>query len=385
MATEVFGTIDHDFKIREKIRELDRPVGHRGAAVLAAHTDQEFHYATGLHGRNMVINGACRIDQRNSGNLVSGQGGGYQTIDRFQIDASNANSFSYQRVSTGADINNAPPGFRNALKVTTISSFTRTSYQFIRHNIEGLNISHLGWGTSKAQPVVLQFWFKSNFGGIHNVVISNNANNRAYVMEFDVPEEEWVWVCKRIPGDTGGTWPTDGSAGLRIKWNLGSSHTTYATDPSGWIGSDRAVTERTVSISERTGAYIMFTGVQLERGYNPTPFEHRFYQDDLLLCQRYYYTHAKSTNHNYTGNQWSTTQCDTRFQYPVVMRDTPAVSFDVVDVYLPASAGGAGWSTNLTTVANRNSKYGTGIRVNHNGNEGAAVQVEFGIEAESEI
>lgn len=324
MATEVFGTIDHDFKIREKIKELDRPVGHRGAAVLAAHTDQEFHYATGLRGRNMVINGSCMVDQRNEGASVSGQGGGYQTIDRFEIDASNANSFSYDRRGQSE----SPPGFSNSFRIETISSFTRTSYQFIRHNIEGKNCAHLQWGTANAQDACLQFWFKSNFGGIHNVVISNNANNRAYVIEFDVPNNEWVHVVKRIPGDTGGTWPTDSSTGIRIKFNLGSSSSTYATNPSGWVGSDKAITERNVSISERTGAYIQFTGLQFEHGPVPTPFEYRTYAEELALCQRYFQMVAHGRNgSDYVGtlHKWNSTNTFVFFDLPVEMRAQPTL------------------------------------------------------------
>lgn len=324
MATEVFSTTDHDFKIREKIRELDRPVGHRGAQVLAAHTDQEFHSATGLRGRNMVINGACAIDQRNDGASVSGQGGGYQTIDRFQIDASNANSFSYDRRGAA----DSPPGFEHCLRIETISSFSPTSYQFIRHNIEGNNCDHLKWGTAEAQSVCLSFWFKSNYGGIHNVVISNSANNRAYVMEFDVPNNEWVYVAKRIPGDTGGTWSASSGVGIRIKFNLGSSHGTYATDPSGWIGADRALTTRNVSISARTGAYIQFTGLQLEQGDVPTSFEHRSYGTELALCQRYFQMVAHGKNgSDLVGmlHKWNSTNTFVFFDLPVEMRDQPTI------------------------------------------------------------
>lgn len=343
MATEVFGTIDHDFKIREKIKELDRPVGHRGAAVLAAHTDQEFHYATGLRGRNMVINGSCMIDQRNEGASVSGQGGGYQTIDRFQIDASNANSFSYDRRGQ----TDSPPGFRHSLRIETISSFTRTSYQFIRHNIEGNNCAHLHWGTANAQDACLQFWFKSNFGGIHNVVISNSANNRAYVIEFDVPNNEWVHVVRRIPGDTGGTWATDSSTGIRIKFNLGSSASTYATNPSGWIGADRAVTERNVSISERTGAYIQFTGLQFEHSPVPTPFEYRTYAEELELCKRYY---QKIQNGQLIGTRNSGTRLRLSAPLSPEMRGGPTV-FRISGTTVSVQGDGTSYTSTQTSAA----------------------------------
>lgn len=125
--------------------------------------------------------------------------------------------------------------------------------------------------------------------------------------------------------------------------------------------------------------------VQLEEGTRATEFEYRTYKQELEECQRYYYRVTMADNYNVTGNQWSSTQCDGRVVFPVEMRtDTPTITIDQVDVYLENTAGGSGWSTNVTAVANRTSRFGFGARCNHNGNVGAAVQVQYAIQADTE-
>jgi hypothetical protein len=94
--------------------------------------------------------------------------------------------------------------------------------------------------------------------------------------------------------------------------------------------------------SAQTGLEIVFTtgallasqtltirDVQFELGGVATPFEHRMFNDELAMCQRYYWTTGTAINHfgvqGYGGATGSGVSCPLR--YPVTMRAIPTVTF----------------------------------------------------------
>jgi hypothetical protein len=78
--------------------------------------------------------------------------------------------------------------------------------------------------------------------------------------------------------------------------------------------------------------------VQLEKNLAPTPFEHRFFNQELLLCQRYFqktfdYTTAPATNAGVQGclyvrsnSPTANTNFGTTWFFKVPMRSSPAVT-----------------------------------------------------------
>ena len=56
-----------EFNIRQKLKELDKPTGVAGAALLAADTVSKQQSLLGVGRRNMIINGCFRIWQRGEG------------------------------------------------------------------------------------------------------------------------------------------------------------------------------------------------------------------------------------------------------------------------------------------------------------------------------
>ena len=72
-----------------------------------------------------------------------------------------------------------------------------------------------------------------------------------------------------------------------------------------------------------------YTGFQLEVGSVATDFEHKSYGDELAKCQRYFYKWVSSVAYSnmclaYAG---SSTQVETVFNLPVVMRASPSFAF----------------------------------------------------------
>lgn len=67
---------------------------------------------------NKIINGDCRIDQRNAGASVTNATTDTFAVDRFRMVGSQASKFTGQRSTT------APAGFINSLLITSSSAYT---------------------------------------------------------------------------------------------------------------------------------------------------------------------------------------------------------------------------------------------------------------------
>ena len=106
------------FNVREKLKELEKPSGIAGRAMLAADTPQEQFNLIGAGRRNRIINGDMRIDQRNAGASVSMTGGSPYILDQWRFWANGSGgsaSYTVQQSSTG------PAGFTNSCLITQIA------------------------------------------------------------------------------------------------------------------------------------------------------------------------------------------------------------------------------------------------------------------------
>jgi len=76
---------------------------------------------------------------------------------------------------------------------------------------------------------------------------------------------------------------------MRVWFDLGSSHTSYAvTTPGVWQAGDKVRVSGATNFVSTNGATLYITGVQLEKGPIATPFEARPFSVELQMCQRYY-------------------------------------------------------------------------------------------------
>src|SRR5210317_456502 len=84
--------------------------------------------------KNLIINGDMRIDQRNAGASVTPANASFVT-DRFRQLASAASKY------TGQQVSDAPSGFTNSLKLTSLSAYTVPFDQVfgVEQRIEGNN------------------------------------------------------------------------------------------------------------------------------------------------------------------------------------------------------------------------------------------------------
>jgi len=270
--------------------------------------------------RNRIINGDMRIDQRNAGAAVTTASS--YVVDRFIIAFSTDGAFSAQQDSS------APTGFVNSTKInTTKADDTLAATQFfgIRQNIEGTNVSDLGWGTANAKTVTISFWVRSSLTGTFGGALANSANNRSYPFTYSISvANTWEQKSITIAGDTSGTWLTTTGVGLRVDFGLGMG-STYSGTAGSWAGAQYLSATGAVSVIGTLNATWFVTGVQLEVGSVATPFERRDYGRELMLCQRYYYKAAITNAGSFfgTGVAYSTTSANVFIPFPVPLRTRP--------------------------------------------------------------
>ncbi len=242
---------------------------------------------TGYYGfKNRIINGAMVIDQRNAGASVTPTDGQY-VLDRWKQLQSVASKYSVQR---NAGSVTPPAGFTNYLGVTSLSAYSvgSSDYFALIQEIEGFNSSDLAWGTASAATITVSFWVRSSLTGTFGGAIGNASNNRGYPFTYTISAANtWEQKSITIPGDTTGTWPTDNTAGVRLKFGLGVGSTLSGTAGS-WQASNLISATGATSIVGTNGATFYITGVQLEKGSTATSFDYRPYGTELALCQRYY-------------------------------------------------------------------------------------------------
>jgi hypothetical protein len=321
--------------------------------------------------RNRIINGGMVIDQRNAGALFSAPSNGY-TLDRWAALDSSPTSYSVQQNSGAVT---PPAGFTNYLGVVITTARTPGAGQrwSIIQNIEGFNVSDLGWGTASAQTVTLSFWVRSSVTGNFGGAIRNSAGTRGYPFNATInAANTWEQKTVTIPGDTTGTWLTNNGVGLSVVFNLGAGSTISAA-AGAWAAGDFWAPTGATSVVSTSGATFYITGVQLEAGSVATPFERRDYGRELMMCQRYYYKAlvpmGATLNNALTYNMI--------IALPVSMRATPTLDAGASFIPNTGSAGtpalsvGTGYvpspSLNARMVSNSASNWTVGSPVVLNG------------------
>ena len=90
------------FNLREKLSELERPIGLKGNELMRAETAQDARDFISAGRKNMVINGAMSVSQRNgtsSYTIPNATGGSYGGPDRWAINEDSGGSVSVNQDS----------------------------------------------------------------------------------------------------------------------------------------------------------------------------------------------------------------------------------------------------------------------------------------------
>jgi len=247
-----------------------------------------------LKNRNLVINGAMQVWQRN----LTQTSTGYGCVDRWKNTVSGTTTFSQDTASL-------PTGFEYALRWTTGAS---SSYGQSRQYLETSTVKILRGRTLTASSYVK---VSGSYSGYvtWEIAYSTTSDSAAGNTWVQLTETSVVTASA-----------SDASSDYkRISCNVAI--------PSNAVGLYIGIVP---SATQASGQWVSVTGVQLEVGDVATPFEHESYGDTLAKCQRYYqkavfgadFEGANSTF--YAG----------AYALPVSMRATPTLSNVVYPVHI---------------------------------------------------
>ena len=316
--------------VREELNDLKKPTGIAGEAMLRAETPQEQFNLIGAGRRNLLINGAMQVAQRGTSGTTTG-------TDNYLIDRFSMSRFGgYPNNTTQSQTTDAPEGFYNSFKMlrTSAHTLTGTNATAFFQRLEGLNTSHLKWGTALAKPVVVSFWVKSNQTGQFPLILADSGNAVDIGKLYEINSANtWEYKTIAIEAPSAGTFDTDNTTGMVVYWGFGSTSSARTAQGTTWgssnsSGSSKAmVTGASTALATTNGATWQITGIQLELGKVATPFEHRSYGEELALCQRYYYRlNVRANIALMVGNSLNTTSAYYTLALPQPLRATPTVS-----------------------------------------------------------
>ena len=362
------------FNIREKLSELERPIGLKGNELMRAETAQDARDLVSAGRKNLVINGDMRIAQRGTTTVSVGSGAasGYQIHDRWRINNAGLDSLTADYSNQGGD---SSIGFRNSARLTctaaeTVGSGERFSFET---RIEAKDTVFLGWGSSKAKPITVSFWVKSNLPGKYGVHVRHHDPGNGYVFPYTINQSDvWEYKTYTVPGDPYGTTNNDTGLGFWIRFMLTSGDVASSADEK-WSTTDGGpnTTPGAVAWGSSTGHTWEITGIQVEAGKNATEFERRSHGEELALCQRY----CQSFNGRVAIGNWNgaTGALVVRYLSPP-MRATPSIHsytagrclVEAVAWYNVGSVSIQSETTNTSAVFTLNSVANSGQSVNAN-------------------
>ena len=245
--------------IREKLNELERPIGLKGSELARAETLQEARDLVSAGRKNYIINGDFKIWQRGTSGSVGTGNRNYKSADRwFNFNAGDTTS---QIDLSSVSIGGVTGRFRYGMRVSGSQS-SRILGQCIEGPLPAGDYIFSAWVRFSEIPVNFYMTHNSSaligennfagwYGGSGVSISYTKPDNISEVSQTGV----WYYVYKKFTA---------------VSPHLGLG---IAFQPI-FAGS--------------TSATVDITGVQVEAGKNATDFEHRSYGEELLLCQRYF-------------------------------------------------------------------------------------------------
>ena len=304
--------------------------------------------ATNISSRNMIINGACQVNQLGTGTGITNGNLGYKGgADQWRTIPNNLGTYT---VSNDSE---APDEFGNSYKLdcTTASASPAADGEMcINFRMEGNLLQGLAYGTSSAKTTTLSFWVRCTKTGNFQVNLKNNDRDRIISSVVTISSAN-TWEKKVITfaGDTTANQVIDNDNTncfqIEIYLDAGSD-LKGGTAPSAWEA--RAQTDRaagvTLAFGDNTSNDIYFTGMQWEIGERATEFEWKSYNDQLLDCQRYLRVYGGSAAYQRVGIGYfsNTTRLECPLTLAPPMRTTPTMTVSNAGHWKAESPSGSG-------------------------------------------
>jgi hypothetical protein len=300
-------------------------------------------------GDNLVTNGSCKIDQL------------YKHVSNTSVP--DCWTISPSGITFTAAIEGGPEENPSNFSISA-SANLGSSQHWIASILEGINISRTKWGTTSGIPISLSFKVKASNTGIYNISIQNSATTYSYLAEYTISQAN-TWTSITIPNipapPNGSSFNlTEGTQGIRLKFDLGSVKAGYQGSGGAWLSGNYLCTVDSRILS--SGQTLAITNVKVELGSACTPYMVPSFESELVACERYieksYFYGTGPTSPNGTGTNLGVA---TRLRLPstsaanlyatIPFRVRKAVS-PTVYITSPMEAGATGRVYNLSTSTN---------------------------------
>ena len=193
-----------EFNLREKLSELDRPVGLKGSELMRSNGAQDARDLISAGRKNIIYNGAMNVAQRDT-TKTSITTQGYYTCDRWHIQL-NGPTLRLEQ-----DNDNPGYGFKKSLAITTttaVASIAAGNAIKLRYLIEGYDVAQLQYGTTHAKPFTLSFWVKSSLTGQFAISFSRDSrivNRQVTVNSANTWEHKSITILGDVTTALGNT------------------------------------------------------------------------------------------------------------------------------------------------------------------------------------
>ena len=275
--------------------------------------------------RNIIINGAMQVNQRNSSTTSDNA---YNT-DRFiQEKDGGTCTYSWEALSSGSPYDE---GFRYFSRLTNTATASGVAeYRQLSQRLESQDISKSGWNyTSTDSYITVSFWIRSSVAGKYTfTLLTHDGTPQIYNFSRTLVADTWTKVTEAIPGNANLQFDNNEANGLTLHFRvwLGSNYTS-ATSEDAWATYLSSVISESgiANWAGTTNATYDVTGVQLEVGSQATPFEHRSFGEELALCQRYF-IEDDTVYRAYLNASGDSGSRGCNFYFPTIMRAVPSMT-----------------------------------------------------------
>ena len=266
-----------EINIREKLTELEQKTGQAGKTILAAHSPQEVFQYINAGRRNVLINGNFEIAQRGTSGTYTGGIWKYLSPDRWMGHFDNSPTGATHHVFAGG-----PNSGSNYFAEVRGPSSGGNGTCYFGQRIESRNLANIRYQNA----MVLSGWVKR----------SGSSTNSSLGMNIICPTatDNYAGYTTHGAPFRGGSISGDGDIQRNGNLTLSSPDVWYyftaiRHDPVQLTNFDKGM-QLYFSMQGVNGTddKFQFAQMQLEAGTVATPFEHRSYEEDLALSQRYY-------------------------------------------------------------------------------------------------
>jgi hypothetical protein len=271
--------------IREKLAELERPIGLKGSELMRAETAQEARDFVSAGRKNMIINGGMDVWQRGT-SFIDPASASY-TADRWK------NSTNPTDISRSTDVPSGQPFTYSMSMAANGSGGTRHAA------LQGVELP----ATGNSGP------FKVGTTWTFSCWLKGGANGSIFFgTDF-----------RNDPNDgTNAVAISSSTFNYTTSWQRFTHTFTIGVSP---VGTNLCLAIIFFNATAPTHS-LNITGCQLEVGKNATEFEHRSYGEELALCQRYFYV-LPGHYHFLHKNGYYESQL---YYFPVTMRAAPNIT-----------------------------------------------------------